>query len=138
MRFVMASALALGVAAPASADMFTDAEQARPILGVTRANWIAVREFDGQDLLYFTHLASYRCALSGIRYGVNGDAPDLTFEPEPCYRDEAAPYAIKPDSGVQVYVAFPLNHIRTVTVQITYTDGVKETAAFDRSGALVE
>ena len=138
MRFVMAAALALGLAAPASADMFTDAAQARPILGMTRGNWIAVREFNGQDLLYFTHLASYRCALSEIRYGVNGDQPVLTYQPEPCYRDEATPYAIKPDSGVQVYVEFPLNHIRTVTVQITYADGVQETATFDRSGALID
>ncbi|WP_249138947.1 hypothetical protein [Actibacterium sp. MT2.3-13A] len=138
MRFIMAAALALGLAAPASADMFTDAAEARPILGMTRANWIAVREFDGQDLLYFTHLASYRCALSDIRYGVNSDQPILSFVPEPCYRDEATPYAIKPDSGAQVYVAFPLNHIRFVTVRITYADGVQETAKFDRSGALID
>jgi hypothetical protein len=138
MRFVTGAALALGLAAPASADMFTEAAQARPILGMTRANWIAVRAFNGQDLLYFTHLASYRCALSEIRYGVNGDAPDLIYQPEPCYRDEATPYAIKPDSGVQVYVAFPLDHIRTVTVRITYADGVQETATFDRSGALID
>jgi len=138
MRFIMAAALALGLAAPASADIFTDAEQARPILGMTKANWIAVREFNGQDLLYFTHLASYRCALSEIRYGVNSDQPILTYQPEPCYRDEPTPYALKSDSGVLVYVEFPLNHIRTVTVQITYTDGVQETATFDRSGALIE
>ncbi|MEH0072372.1 hypothetical protein V6L77_22325 [Pannonibacter sp. Pt2-lr] len=30
----------------------------------------------GDRLAYFTHLISYRCALSSVRYGINKDEPD--------------------------------------------------------------
>jgi len=79
MRILVAAAVALGLGGPATAQMFTTVEQVKPILGMTKANWIAVREYEGQDLLYFTHLATYRCALSEIRYGVNSDLAIFAF-----------------------------------------------------------
>lgn len=63
---------------------YTTALEVRPILGMTKSKWVGVREFDGQDDIYFTHLMGWRCGLWDIRYGING-APATNVVPmEPC------------------------------------------------------
>lgn len=56
----------------------------KQILPMTRANWIAFRNFDGRQLVYFTHLVVYRCGLSEIRYSINSDALDQRFSTARC------------------------------------------------------
>ena len=43
-----------------------------------------MREYDGQDLLYFTNLLAWRCGLTAIRYRINANEP-VEFTMEPCY-----------------------------------------------------
>ncbi|MFC3616688.1 hypothetical protein ACFORG_23345 [Lutimaribacter marinistellae] len=114
---------------------FTTATEVRPILGATRRSWIAVREFNGQDLLYVTHLWSWRCGLKEIRIGVNGEAPEIWPLPE-CHLDTASPNAITETDGLP-YRAFPLESVESVEVELLYDDLSRDTASFERATILM-
>ncbi|MBK1635856.1 hypothetical protein [Rhodovulum adriaticum] len=91
-----------------------------------------MREYDGQDLVYYTHLASYRCALAEVRIGINTDTAAVLLPMEPCYRDETPPNAVRETP----YIAFPLGSVSRVAVAITYADGETDAALFGRAGLI--
>ena len=111
---------------------FTTAVEVKPILGMTRGNWIAVREFDGQDLLYVTHLWSWRCGLVELKLGINGAPPEVWPLPE-CHLDQGAPNAVTDADGLP-YRSFDLGSITQIEVQITYDDLTTEQVMFNRMG----
>lgn len=124
-------ALALFAPLPASAQMVT-AEQIRPILDATKSSWIAVRRWEGQDLIYFTHLESWRCGLSGVRFGINDEEPVRDYELAFCDETAANPMAF--DAAAHPpYLSFPLDSIKTITVEITYDDDKTDLVTFDRA-----
>ncbi|KNG95098.1 hypothetical protein [Pseudaestuariivita atlantica] len=113
---------------------FLTATEVRPILNATRANWIAVRDFNGQDLVYVTHLWSWRCGLLRIEVAINGGA----FEDWPmpaCHDDTSAPNAILPEDGLP-YIAHAGGSVKEVAVRITYDDLGTDEARFDGKGML--
>ena len=116
---------------------FTTATEVKPILGMTQANWVAVREFNGEDLVYFTHLLAWRCGLWDIQYGLNGQAPTETFPMEPCNEGTATPNALTQVEDFLPYIVAPLGSVERVTVRLTYDDGTTEEASFDRGGVLI-
>lgn len=109
---------------------FTTAVEIKPILGATRSNWIGVREFDGQDLLYVTHLWSWRCGLIELRIGINGAPPEVWPLPT-CHEDQPAPNAILEQDGLP-YGVFTLGSVQTIDVELTYDDLTTERARFER------
>lgn len=113
---------------------FTTATEVRPILGATKGNWVAVREFNGQDLVYVTHLWSWRCGLVQIEFAVNG-APLEVWEMPPCQVDTAVPNAI-PNEALP-YRAFPLGSVNDVSVRITYDDLGTEDGNWERRSVLM-
>ncbi len=119
----------------AAADQFTTADEVRPILEATKGNWVALREYDGQDLLYFTHLLAWRCGLEGVRYSINGGVQQV-FDAVPCYEGEAQPNAIKATDALP-FLRFDLKSVNTVDVQLTYDDGQAVDVQFDRAGILM-
>ncbi len=137
MKKLFLAAVALAVTAPiaATAQGFTTAAEVKPILGATKGNWVAVREFDGNDLVYFTHLESWRCGLDGVNYGINSDVADQVWELETCYEDEGAPNAMKAE-GRLPYITLPLGSVKTITVELVYDDGSLESAAFERAAIM--
>jgi hypothetical protein len=126
------TALLCTITTTAHAQM-VDAAQIRPILTMTKANWVGVREWEGRDLIYFTHLESWRCGLNTVTYTINNLEPK-TWELAPC--DEAAPMAI-PD-GHLIYTDFPLNSIETLRIDITYDDDTTDSAIYDRTAIQIQ
>jgi len=122
---------AIAFALPVQAQQFTTAAEIKPILSATKANWVAVREYDGQDLLYFTHLLAWRCGLEEIHYTVNGGEEKL-WQGEPCYETEAQPNAIKATDSLP-FITFPLSSVETVSLRLLYDDGTQDTASFERA-----
>ena len=114
----------------------TTALEVRPILSVTKPQWIAVRDYDGQDLLYFTNLLAWRCGLLEIRYSIDG-APLETLAMEPCHLDEATPNAIKAEE-IQPYVALSPGSVQTVHVELVFDDLGTEGADYTRADILMK
>lgn len=116
---------------------YTTAVEVRPILQVTRGNWVAVRDFNGQDLVYFTNLLSWRCGLWDIRYGINGNLPEMVLPMEPCHADTSTPNALVQIDEFLPYIALPQGSVDSVTVEIVYDDGTSESASFERAEVLL-
>lgn len=133
-RFLLSAVLAAATALPATAQQFTTAAEVKPILSATKANWVAVREYEGKDLLYFTHLLAWRCGLTSINYAVNGGA-EKQWQGEPCYDDEAQPNALKA-TDVLPFVRLDLGSIQTVTVRLVYDDGSQDSANYQRAAIM--
>lgn len=116
---------------------FTTATEVRPILGMTKSNWVAVRDYEGQDLVYFTHLLSWRCGLWDIRYGLNGAPATQVFPMEPCHADTASPNAMTDVANFLPYETFPSGHVTSIYVEIVMDDGTTDFAQFDRNEVLI-
>lgn len=115
----------------ASAQTFTTAEEVKPILTSTQDSWVTLRVWQGQDLLYFTQIESWRCGLREIRYSVNG-AAEAVKAMEPCYEDAPSPNAFQ-DTDHLPYVSFPEGSVTSIAVRITFADGSGAEAQYERA-----
>ena len=131
MRWIFAACLAVTCAVSANAQ-FNTAAEVKPILQMIKGNWIAVREFDGQDLVYFTMLEVYRCGLQQIRYVINDGKPRV-WVTEPCEGDQTF---AEIGADRLPYATFPLGSIDKVRIELTYDDGTVQTESFDRAGIM--
>lgn len=129
----LVAATYLLTAGPMSAQ--TTTAEVKPILTMIKGMWVSVREYDGNDLLYFTMLESYRCGLEGVKFGVNSDVADQIWEQETCYEDEPAPNAMKMEDGLP-FITLPLGSVESVIVEIVYDDGSTDSAMFERAAIM--
>lgn len=129
---VIAAGVVAAAAGGAWAQSMTTAAEIKPILTVTKPQWIAVRPYEGRDLLYFTNLLAWRCGLDHIYYSVNGGA-ETEFAAEPCYEDTAQPNALKAESLDAILVPFELDSVETVDVRVIYDDGSEDSASYTRA-----
>ena len=114
---------------------FLTATEVKPILDATRASWIAVREFGGQDLLYVTHLWSWRCGLLQMEIAIN-DGPFEIWQMPECHAESASPAAILDGDG-DPYRGFPLGSVDTVQVRLVYDDLSTAADRFERAAVLM-
>ena len=113
---------------------FMTATEVKPILGATKGNWVAVREWEGQDLIYITHLLSWRCGLFEVRYAVNG-GEQMTWPLPDCDAATYTPGAIPTDADI--YTTLPLKSVETVEIELLYDDLTTEQASFERQAVLL-
>ncbi len=82
------------------------------------STWVAMRDFDGKRLLYFSTLMSYRAAIDEIHYGLGVDIPDKSYDFPP--EDPKNPGAITAD--FLPFIEVP-GDTEFVTVQLKFKDG---------------
>jgi hypothetical protein len=113
---------------------FTTATEIKPIMTATKGNWVAVREYDGRDLVYLTQVLSWRCGLVGVRVALNG-GPMQDWPLPPCQIDTAQPNAIPQDA--KIYESYPLKSVNALDVEIIYDDLSRDSAHFERNQVLM-
>lgn len=107
---------------------FTTATEVKPILTATKGNWVALRDFGGQDLVYVTHLWAWRCGLSAMALSIN-DGPMKNVPLPACHPEYAAPNAILEEDGLP-YLTYPQGSVERIAVQIIYDDLSHDMATF--------
>ncbi len=113
------AALLTGAHQPAFAQGMP-AEQIKQILDVTRDNWVSFRDWQGQQLIYFTHLESWKCGIDYVFYGLNGGPLDQIWELDVC--DPSNPNAVLKEKP---YIELPAASAKFIDVQLIYKDGTK-------------
>jgi hypothetical protein len=89
----------------------------RSILETTSGSWLAFRH-DAPELLYFSHISSYRCAIREFRIGIDKPMPDRVVALPACsMRDPAA----TPDDFDTTVTISPT--VAFAAAQIVYRDG---------------
>ena len=114
---------------------FTTAAEVKPILNATKGSWVAVREFDGQDLLYVTHLWAWRCGLHAMAISLN-DEPMQNWPLPECHMKYTSPSAILDEDGLP-YLTLRLGSVETIDIQIVYDDLSMDVARFERGNVLI-
>ena len=94
--------------------------QEKQLLGMTEDSWVHFRDFNGRQLIYFTHLEVYRCGITKVRYSLNSDALDQEYSLQPCNPEN--PNAVTTD---RPYISLPLGTAKSISVEITFEDGTK-------------
>lgn len=115
---------------------FTTATEVKPILNATKSNWVALRDDGRSDLLYVTHLWSWRCGLAGLALSVN-DEPMQDWPLPACHTEHATPNAILQGDGAP-YLVLKRGGVQSVTIQLVYDDLTREVARFVRSDLLID
>ncbi len=89
----------------------------RSILETTTGSWLAFRR-SAPNILYYTHIASYRCAIREFRVGLDKEEPDRVVKLAPCeMRDPAGnPADVDTHLWIDPSVGF-------ASAQLVYRDG---------------
>ena len=119
--------------------LFTTAAEVRPVLEATQGDWVMIREYDGKDLVYFTHLLSWRCGIWEIQYSFNDLDPDSVqlLPMEPCHEGTRMPNALTDETGDFLpYVEAPLGSVEGIGVEVFYDDGTSDWVWYTRDFVL--
>ena len=116
---------------------FTTAIEIKQIMLMTKGSWVAIGANESNDLLYFTHLLSWRCGMWAIRYGLNGEPATNEVPIEECHEDTVSPNAMTDMETYPPYVLLPPGSVESVYVEIVFDDGTTDFAIFPRASVLL-
>ncbi|MCE2595834.1 hypothetical protein K6Y31_13560 [Motilimonas cestriensis] len=87
------------------------------MLNMTKNAWLMLRDFNDETLVYFSQLATSRCAIKRIQYSLDSDKLDQEFALPPC--DTKNPFSLPEnfDGYIRADKA-----VQAVTVQVTFFD----------------
>jgi hypothetical protein len=108
---------------------FTTATEIKPILTATKGNWVALRDYGGNDLVYVSHLWAWRCGLSAMAMAIN-DGPMQNMPLPACHPEYASPNVILEADGFP-YRTYEQGSVQRITVQIVYDDLSTDVASFE-------
>jgi hypothetical protein len=95
--------------------------------GNKATGWVAFRDYDGRQLVYFAPLLTLHCRLSEIRYSINSDALDQTFPVPECI--PALPWSLSSDiTPEELLLDLPPGSAESLTAQVVWDNG-KESEA---------
>lgn len=93
-------------------------DQIKNIINLTKGQWVVYRDWDGKQLIYFTHLESWKCGISEVKYGLNGNPPNQVWTLAEC--DLSNPNAV---TKTAPYLTFELNQVQKISLLLTFDDG---------------
>ncbi|MCE2572910.1 hypothetical protein [Motilimonas eburnea] len=105
------------------------AQAQQQMLEMTKNAWLLLRDFDGETLVYFSQLASSRCAISAVHYSINSDQLDQQIQLPPC--DLQDPFSL-PDDFASYFKASA--DTQSISIQLTYQNQQKSTVETFRKG----
>lgn len=114
---------------------FTTATEVKPILEATKGSWVALRDYEGQDWLYVTHLWSWRCGLHQMRLSINGGPMEVWPLP-PCHEGTSAPNAIIEGDGLPA-TTFASGSVQSIQVELLLDDMSTASAQYIRADVLM-
>jgi hypothetical protein len=115
---------------------FTTAAEVGPILEMTQKNWAAVREYDGQDLVYFSHVFSWRCGLKAAKYSIN-DEPLKDLEMPDCHMKYQQPNALIDNEALMTFKRYELGSVKSVRVDVLLDNLTVQSVTLLRENILI-
>lgn len=83
-----------------------------------QTGWVAFRNYDGKQWIYFTSLVTLHCRLSEIRYSINSQDLDQVFPLPVC--NKALPFSMPSDATMDtIAIVLPHGTVETISVQVT-------------------
>lgn len=119
-RALTVLALAAGAVPPAALGQMMAPAQMRAALEATGRQWVAFRNWQGRQLIYFTHLVAWKCAIKEVRYAVDGQDPAELFPLPAC--DPQNPFLVNGESDT-ILLSFAPGEVEEISIQLVYGDG---------------
>ena len=125
-KLLATALIAISIAGQSQAQEIPPRSLYQSMLDANKAKgWVAFRNYNGKQLLYFSMLQTLHCRLAEIRYSINSEALDQTVDLVKC--NKAIPFNIGEKDILQgrIYKSMPLDTAKWVAVQVVWEDGEK-------------